>query len=371
MTFRPVIPIPDRNYVFYARIIDQGTGLAIRTTQSGIHRADIPTSVANLNNGVWLGAGQGTAAIGSQGQTGTIHSITLQPGVYRLEAWGASGGRGNIAANASVNSSRWGGYTQTHIRIDVPTTVFIVPGGAGANSAGFPLGSEVPGGFNGGGSGFVATTAWQGGGGGGGASHIALVSGLLSSQPVRDNIIIVAGGAGGGGTATGSTPLPGHGGGLTGGAGGSGSGLAGGGTQVAGGAVSAGIAGVLVTSPTAGSEGQGGSGLLATTVAAGGGGGGWFGGGGGARRTAATAANTGGGGGSSHIAAPFAHVATALAPIIPASATGGAAAGTGAANILTPTGAAAATTPRHPGDAGVAASVSNVLGGAVRITRLQ
>jgi len=372
-TYRPVIPLPGNNYTFFATIRDEATGVTVRTAQSGIHTVGIP--VAGGNNGVWVGAGQGATLTGSQGSVATAPiPVDLAPGVWRLEAWGASGGQGHSVVTTMARSA-WGGYTQTHIRVEVPTRVYVLPGGAGANSLGFGFGERVPGGWNGGGDGFVNqlnTASQHGSGGGGGASHISLASGQLNSAPVRAGIIIVAGGGGGSAPNNTSNARGGTGGGLSGAnAVGSGGGL--GGTQAAGGAMAAGgIHGVLVANATVGVAGLGGDGMLTTTIGAGGGGGGWFGGSGGRRRTASTASTGGGGGGSGHIAPAFTHTLGSIVPLMPASATNApSAGGTAAVNIPNPTGAATGTTPRHPGDNGVAASNANVLGGAIRIMRMQ
>ena len=378
-TYRPVLPLPVHRYTFFAIIHDQGTGLNIRTAQSGWHVAPI------INSAVWVGQGQGASVAGTQGQTGTIHTVTLQPGVYRLEAWGASGGRGATLTTGAANAtSRFGGYAQTHVRFDATTTLFVVPGGAGGNAHGLAANSVVPGGFNGGGPGSVAPNL-AGGGGGGGASHISLATGQISSQAVRDNIVLVAGGGGGGSNLAAAAQLGGSGGGTN----GFNSGTAaatGGGTQLTGGTVSSNF-GVVTSDPTPGAAGQGGSGLRAAAVAGGGGGGGWFGGGGGSRN-GATAVIVGGGGGSSHVAPAFIHTAGALVPTMHASApnmpplavsVGPNAAGTAIPQHTALTGISAATTPRHPstltvaegGSATAVASTTNVLGGAVRIIRLQ
>ena len=381
-THRPIIPLPGNNYTFFAVIRDVTTGLSVRTVQSGLHSVGIPTPGGN--NGVWIGAAQGTGS-GRQGAApATPIAVTLQPGVYRLEAWGASGGRGGNAVTGALSpTSRWGGYAQTHIRITVPTQVFVVPGGAGGDGVGLPREAIVPGGFNGGGNARVARNNDNFGGGGGGASHISFVSGTIDNENVRNNIIIVAGGAGGGADRAAGTGA--FGGGTI------GQGVhvcrsGSGGTQLAGGAVGVQLPGGLAVAVrgTGGTAGQGGSGYSHMTGGAGGGGGGWFGGGGGSgcNDRAGHPASTGGGGGSGHVSSMFVIPANAFVPGMPASRpqmpplaaqTGPTAAPTAAINHATAAGNTAATTPRHPGTmAGEpVASTTNVLGGAVRIIRLQ
>jgi len=91
--------------------------------------------------------------------TGGIQQVTLQPGVYRLETWGAQGG--------SVRGGR-GGYSVGTFTVNEPTPVFVVVGGQGYRSNNF-------------------------GYGGGGATHMSLATGHLTNTEVRNNILLVAG----------------------------------------------------------------------------------------------------------------------------------------------------------------------------------
>ena len=186
--------------------------------------------------------------------TNSIQSITLNPGKYKLEVWGAQGGNGGL-----------GGYSSGQIDIIVETKVYIYVGGAGSYGVG---------GWNGGGG-----TSTGGSYGGGGATDIRENSNLSTR-------IIVAGGGGGMGHSSG---YGGAGGGLIGGTGsGSGSyGEAYGGTQTSGGATSSNRGSFYSTN---GSFGQGGIGF---GNSGGGGGGGWYGGGG--------ATHGGGAGGSGYV----------------------------------------------------------------------
>lgn len=203
--------------------------------------------------------------------TGTIQEVTLGPGTYFLQAWGAQGG------SQAVNQvGGMGGYSEGFVTFNVPTTVFIVVGGQGGNAA--PIG-----GFNGGG----AVTAGSGSTGGG-ASHISLITGMLNNPTVQDGTLIVAGAGGGARNVAGTG---GWGGGLIGGAGGlEGSDASGGGTQTAG--------GQGVTGGISGSAGQGGNAIQGNRA---GGGGGWFGGGGGGTSINPATGAAGGAGGSSFI----------------------------------------------------------------------
>lgn len=160
-----------------------------------------------------LEADTGAGNVMDFGYTGDMQSVTLAPGTYMLEAWGASGGGGAM-----------GGYSSGTIRLEETTTLYIGAGGAGEN------------GFNGGGAAgekyyvqhqsgcnyegqvhlsdsphyctqcdhttcpvTVAGTVGQSwSGGGGGATHIALVPGLLSTfSGNKGSVLLVAGGGGG------------------------------------------------------------------------------------------------------------------------------------------------------------------------------
>jgi hypothetical protein len=215
--------------------------------------------------------------------TGDIQSVSLPPGVYYLECWGADGGLGNYNSGQVLQSQiegGTGGYSKGTILVPVVTTFYIVVGGKGDD--GFQN-VTAPGGYNGGGDGSIATA--HRGGGGGGATHIATKSGLLNTlESFKSDVKIVAGAGGGGGNQS----IGGNGGGLNGvqpdnatqftnrvaGAGG---------TQVA--------PGTCFSLGSGAGFGQGGT---TTQNLAGGGGSGWYGG--------CTGDNsTGGGGGSGYI----------------------------------------------------------------------
>ena len=212
--------------------------------------------------------------------TGSIETVTLPAGTWRLETWGAQGG--------GIHGGR-GGFSSGEFTTTAPTEVFIVVGGAGQAPS-----LAAAGGFNGGGR-AGAHSFTNGAGGGGGATHIATRAGVLSAlDSFRADVLIVAGGGGGNGANHGmnsSSDAGGYGGGTIGGDG-LGFGVHGTGrpgTQTSG--------GIVVTTDsritgTNGSFGRGGDCLGATT--GGGGGAGWFGG--------AHGGWEGGGGGSGHIA---------------------------------------------------------------------
>ena len=228
--------------------------------------------------------------------TGGIQEVTVGPGTYHVQTWGAQGGRNQHAGEPSLGR---GGFSEGIIVLDTETTLYVVVGGRGLDNT-----NGGDGGFNGGGA---TTQRSNGAGSGGGATHISKSSGLLNNQTVRDDIIVVAGaggGRGGAGTA-GNGGAGGTGGGLTGGTGAS----FGGGTTRNGGfggsQIAGGNHGEWANRPTNqpgpannGSAGLGGNGVLDTNNA--------FSSGGGGRRLVwrpeEEHLELGGGGGSSHIA---------------------------------------------------------------------
>ena len=130
--------------------------------------------------------------------TGSYSSVTLPPGTYQFQVWGAQGG--SNAANPSygitAKAGGKGGYSVGQLSISQATGVRVYVGGQGSSSAG---------GYNGGGStlgelsyeyydesdGYTHSGVNKMGGGGG-ASDIRLSSGTLLSR------MIVAGGGSGG-----------------------------------------------------------------------------------------------------------------------------------------------------------------------------
>lgn len=108
--------------------------------------------------------------------TGNVVSVSLYPGVYKLEAWGAEGGYRSSASYAGK-----GGYSAGTLTLTETTTVFVRAGGSGNTG-------KTSGGFNGGGK--RATYN-----GGGGASDIRI------SVDDYNHRVIVAGGGGSDGSA--------------------------------------------------------------------------------------------------------------------------------------------------------------------------
>lgn len=180
--------------------------------------------------------------------TGAFKSITLYPGTYKLQVWGARG------ATFSATPG-YGGYSVGTLNLSNTTTLYLYAGG---------MGSSTTGGFNGGGNGVNS------GGGGGGGSDIRIGQNSLYAR------VIVAGGGGGSGYSANAY----------GGGGGGTYGLSGyqaqnsiTGTNRDGGGATQTQGGVSWNSisSTRGTFGQGGN---AYNYTCGGGGGGWYGGGG-------------------------------------------------------------------------------------------
>lgn len=176
--------------------------------------------------------------------TGAKQTVTLKPGRYKLECWGAQGGYRSSSSYGGL-----GGYSVGEISLEKQTTLHVYVGGSGNTG-------KTNGGFNGGGK----RSTYNGGGG---ATDIRVGTDSLYAR-----VIVAAGGGSDG--ATNKNGM--YGGGETGGTAtqnyGSGGG---GGTQTAGGTGGSGNAGTF---------GQGGEGKSANSGYAGAGGGGWYGGGG-------------------------------------------------------------------------------------------
>ncbi len=239
--------------------------------------------------------------------TGSAQSITLTPGQYQLQCYGAKGGCSNGGS---------GGYSVGTLIVTQNTTAYIYVGGRGKSCGGsgnYSYGTAEVQMSSGGGTG---GGGWNGGanassyaagrfsGGGGGATDIRIGGSSTSNR------IIVAGGGGGGSySATSSSSSSdyhgGSGGGTTGGSG-SGSRPGSGGSQSAGG--SGGRCGGTSHYSSNGSFGSGGSGYSGSHssyyLCAPGGGGGWYGGGGGGCSTYTYAGTGYGAGGGSGYVSP-------------------------------------------------------------------
>mgnify|MGYP004485036201 CR=1 FL=1 len=116
-------------------------------------------------------------------------------GTYRLETWGAQGGK-SIVDGAYQDLGGVGGYSNGLINLEKGKAVYVNAGGKGAD--GKLEVNDSLGGYNGGGNGHWDKHDDEASGGGGGATHIAIKSGLLSTlENFKNDILIVSGGGGG------------------------------------------------------------------------------------------------------------------------------------------------------------------------------
>ena len=139
--------------------------------------------------------------------TGAVQSVTLRPGTYKLQCWGAQGGSNAANSTYSITAKAGGkgGYSEGVLTLTEEKTLYIFVGGQGSSSGN--------GGWNGGGGGSGSssynasnTNGVSRMGGGGGATDIALVTSTMSYSSYRTNRssesllsrIIVAGGGSGG-----------------------------------------------------------------------------------------------------------------------------------------------------------------------------
>lgn len=156
-----------------------------------------------LNNNKMYGVGSANynGSVMNFDYTGSVQTVTLAPGTYKLECWGAQGGNSN-QSNGTYGNGGKGGYSTGILNVSTNTTIYITVGGQGQNGV---LNTRTAGGFNGGGDGYGTNNSGVGGGGGG-ASDISLTSPVFSHSSyfinnIRDtnsllSRIIVAGGGG-------------------------------------------------------------------------------------------------------------------------------------------------------------------------------
>lgn len=135
--------------------------------------------------------------------TGTVQTVTLPKGTYKLECWGAQGGYSSSNSGIGVGMGGKGGYSAGTITLNQKTLIYIYTGGVGSISGN----GKADGGFPNGGSSWASSTI-EGAGGGGGSSDIRIGTDSLYAR------VIVAGGGGGGGE---DNETGGYGGGETGG----------------------------------------------------------------------------------------------------------------------------------------------------------
>ncbi|MDE6492154.1 MAG: hypothetical protein K2L37_03285, partial [Lactobacillus sp.] len=125
--------------------------------------------------------------------TGGMQSVSIPPGLYKLEVWGAKGGNSVAQGSGSEsNDGGLGGYSCRYYYFSSTTTVYICCGAIGSNGIHSQTPATVSGGYNGGGKGGSAEGA--GGGSSSGSSNGA------------SDVLIPIGPITGGGTGGGTGP---------------------------------------------------------------------------------------------------------------------------------------------------------------------
>jgi hypothetical protein len=181
-----------------------GTPIATTNTTSTTFTPTNPGTYTFYAEGVGAGGGSVTHTFN---YTGAVQQVTLQPGTYQIESWGADG------YTQTAGYCGRGGYAAGSITITTTQTFYIYVGGVGTYSTVSPVPSNTWT-FNGGGWSYPANNASYGHGGG--ATDMRTIGGNWDDVNSLDSRIIVAGG---GGAGRNSSYIGGHGGGLTGGTG--------------------------------------------------------------------------------------------------------------------------------------------------------
>ena len=144
--------------------------------------------------------------------TGDVQTFTaLYGGKYRIELWGAAGGRGRT--NYSLDKFGGNGaYTSGEIILNQNQVLYLYVGGKGSDAASISKCVGGLGGFNGGAGGGIdgnCDSAPEPGAGGGGASDVRLVGGTWNDSDSLKSRIMVAAGGGGASYATPGIPAGG------------------------------------------------------------------------------------------------------------------------------------------------------------------
>ena len=132
--------------------------------------------------------------------TGDVQTFTaLYGGKYKIELWGAAGGRGrtNYVLDKYGGS---GGYTSGEIVLNQNQVLYVYVGGKGKDSASVSRCVGGLGGYNGGAQGGIdgnCDSNPEPGAGGGGATDVRLVGGIWNDSDSLKSRIMVAGGGGG------------------------------------------------------------------------------------------------------------------------------------------------------------------------------
>jgi hypothetical protein len=123
------------------------------------------------------------------------YSLTLYPGSYKFECWGASGGTGRTNGELKYHGG-YGSYVSGDILLKKKRTFYFFVGGKGSNGSNI-TNTIAAGGYNGGGNGGKDTKDDDGAGAGGGATDIRLINGTFDNiDSLKSRIIVAAGGSG-------------------------------------------------------------------------------------------------------------------------------------------------------------------------------
>ena len=123
------------------------------------------------------------------------YRVTINPGYYRFECWGAQGGKGCQDGQYTTEGGP-GSYVAGYIPIKATTTFYCFVGGMGGQGSPESMSIAV-GGYNGGGKGGMDNRDNDGSGGGGGASDIRTIDGDCTDiESLKSRIIVAAGGSG-------------------------------------------------------------------------------------------------------------------------------------------------------------------------------
>lgn len=173
--------------------IDSSTGVVTSKTSDG--SAIVTATIAEGTNYLSASASYNLYVFDTThdfAYTGSEQDLSLPPGSYKLQCWGAQGGSNGTNSTYGITAKEGGkgGYSEGVLTVDNLTAIKINVGGQGSSSTG---------GFNGGGS-TTGSSSYNSSnengvsrmGGGGGATDIRLSDGALLSR-----MIVAGGGAGG------------------------------------------------------------------------------------------------------------------------------------------------------------------------------
>ena len=126
----------------------------------------------------------------------TWKHVVLNKGVYKIECWGAQGGRGLNNTEIKYPGGK-GAYTSGIIYLSERTPLYLYIGQKGSDGM-HNTTYRAPGGWNGGGNGGADIQDNDGPGGGGGATDVRLTPGdWNNTESLRSRIMVAAGGSGG------------------------------------------------------------------------------------------------------------------------------------------------------------------------------